>query len=224
MLRTLSLLAAALVCGCAPAYIYAPQENATARIAGQPAARYPIPASSPHGSVEIASFGVSDVGPPDATSRALHVRMIVENNDAPTTWTVDTREQIAVIAGDGESRPAFANGDGNDLPVVTVGPGAKRVLDLFYPLPAGMQSARRIPEFDVKWKVNTDAGVVAERTSFARLRVDPEYAYYEPAPAWTVNWWYDPYYPTVTFVHPPVLVVRPPAPRVWIVGRPRWRF
>ena len=222
MLRTwISLVAAALVCGCAPAYIYTPQENATARIAGQPAARYPIPANAPHGSVEIASFGVSDVGPPDASYRALHVRMIVENNNAPTTWTVDTREQSAVIAGEGESRPAFANGDGNDLPVITVGPGAKRVVDLFYPLPAGIQSARRIPEFDVKWKVNTDAGLVAERTSFARLAVDPEYAY-EPAPTWTVNWWYDPYYPTVAFVHRPIIVVHPRP--VWIVGRPRWRF
>lgn len=223
MLRRLSLIAAALLCGCAPAYIYAPQENATARVAGQPAARYAIPPSAPHGAVEVASFGVSDVGPDDASYRALHVRMVVENNSA-TTWTLDTREQVAVIAGEGESRPALANGDGNDLPLVSIAPGQKRIVDLFYPLPAGMQSARRIPEFDLKWKVNTDAGLVAERTSFERLRVDPEYAYYEPYPTWTVNWWYDPYYPAVAFVHRPVVVVRAPAPRLFIVSRPRWRF
>lgn len=221
MFRAVLCAAALLLGGCAHEYIYAPENNVTGALAGRPAARYPIPGNAPHGSVEVASFGVSDVGPAGTSYRALHVRMIVEN-DGAIPWSLDTREQLATIAGEGDSRPAFVNADSSDVPLLTIGAGQRRVVDLFYPLPATLQSARRIAEFDLKWSVRTDGGVVAERTSFERLRVEPAYAatYVAPySPVWTVHWWYDPYYPRVAFIHRPWIVMR--APRVFVVGRPR---
>lgn len=193
----ISLFALALG-GCAANYAYVPQQNATAQVAGQPAADYSIPPEAPQGDVRVASLGLTRVGT-QAGERvtAMHVRMVVANNSA-TPWTVDAREQLGVIAGEGQVRPIFASTDGGTLPRVEVEPRGKRTIDLFYPLPAGLQKARRLPEFDLLWKVDTGGGrVVAQRTEFDRVEVVPDYpdyyAYGYPY-GWAPYAWYDPFY------------------------------
>ncbi len=188
--------------GCANEYVYQPAEQATAEIHGRVAADYQIPASAPEGDVRIASFGISKISPqdkPEVTERAIHLRMIVANNSA-RPWSVDTRQVRVAIPGAGKIPPAYVTtreGQGG-LPSVIVGAGGQRVIDLFYPLPANMQSARRIPEFDVVWRVQTETQVVAERTPFDRLRAEPTYAA-GYGPEFGFDWgmpgpWYDPWY------------------------------
>lgn len=218
-------LAALALAACAPSYVYLPEENATASIAGRAAARYAIPPERPQGDVRVASFGVSVVTPVNGTGafNALHVRMVV-SNESHQPWTLDTRNQLISIAHEGTSRPIYSNVDRGSQPLVTIAPGDKRTIDLFYPLPADMQGAKRIPTFDVLWKVHTGARVIAERTPFQRLEVAPELAAAGPYffdYSWGPYLWYDPLYPTVTFVHPYI------PPRVFTVqpvriGRPTW--
>jgi len=110
--------------------------------------------------------------------------------------------------------PAFISASVRDLPLVEIPPGEKRALDLYFPLPDPLRSARQVPQFEVLWRVTTDTREVAERTPFERIRVEPaweEHAGYGVGlgvvSAW---WWYDPLYP---YPHPrPVIIrrVRPP--------------
>jgi hypothetical protein len=207
------LVAAGAGCASGPQYHYAPQENAAARVSGQPAAYYPIPPASPRGDLRVAALGFSDLrvvspgvaelqaeaqadgpapgGPNEPNEpltpaaeprhvRAMHVRMLVDDNDEKP-WTVDTREQLGELQGDGQSLAAFVAASAGEPPVITVPAGGSVTLDLYYPLPAGMQSASEVPKFDVLWHVRTPDGIVARRTRFERLRIEltpqPDYGY-----------------------------------------------
>jgi hypothetical protein len=183
--------------GCAPHYAYVPTTNATATVQGKVAAEYPIPPSGPQGDVRIASYGLTDVTPPNAPNeilRALHLRVVLADN-GPTAWTFDTREQRVELDGGGAIAPAFASANaGPPPPVVTVDRNGKRVVDLFFLLPANFQHADAIPEFDALWRVSTGAGSVAERTPFERLAVEPDYGAYD---AWDYGgdyYWGGPYW------------------------------
>ncbi|MCU1279902.1 MAG: uncharacterized protein JWM53_3448 [bacterium] len=186
---------------CAPKYVYQPEANATATMKGRVAADYQIPSTTaPQGDVRLASFGMSKIASskmPDQSQKAVHVRMIV-NDNSQAAWTLDTRQQVIVFPGGQQVAPGLVTTrEGTaGLPSVTVPAGGKRIVDLFYPLPANLQSASQIPEFDVVWHVNTPEQQVTERTPFDRLRVDPEVAY-GYGPEWGIgdgSWggpWYD---------------------------------
>jgi hypothetical protein len=163
---------------CAPRYAYEPTANATSTIQGRAAADYPIPPDAPKGDVRIASYGLTDVSPkstPGELLRALHLRVVVADNDV-TPWTFDTREQRVDLDGRGQLTPALASANrGTPPPLVTIEPNGKRVVDLFFLLPDDMQHADQIPEFDALWRVHTGATVIAERTPFERLAIEPDY-------------------------------------------------
>jgi hypothetical protein len=190
-----------LAAGCAPEYVYRPAANATARIEGRGAALYQLPPERPAGDVRIASFGIAPVGEGESERSTMHVRMIVSNaSDQP--WKVDSREQLANVRGAGPVAAVYARADRPGLPELTIAPGDKLTLDLFYPLPAGSERARTIPEFDVSWKVQTNARLVAARTPFERLRVEPYYyGPYYAGPGWAYSraygryTWADPLWP-----------------------------
>lgn len=168
--------------GCASHSVYVPTTNATATLQGRPAAQYSVPPEAPQGDVRIASFGLSSVAPqnkPDQTLRALHLRVVLADNGA-TPWTFDTRDQRVDLSRRGEIAPAFASADtGEPPPVVVVEPSRKRVVDLLFLLPQDFQKADALPDFDALWRVNTGAGVIAERTPFERLVVQTG-SYAEP--------------------------------------------
>jgi len=183
---------------CAPSYTYHPAEHATGTINGRVAAYYQIPPAAPQGDVRLASFGLGAVGPANGSAEsapALHLRMVVSNN-GPEPWTVDTREQKLDIEGSGLTAPALSTTrEGNaGLSLVTVAPGSKSVIDLFFPLPPNQKSAASIPAFDAIWSVHAGEQDVVERTPFDRLRVEPDYypGYYG---YWEGPYWYDPWYP-----------------------------
>jgi hypothetical protein len=214
MRLTLATVVAATLTACAAEYTYLPTQNATAEVAGQPAAAYPIPPSAPQGDVRVASFGITglDVNAGERV-RAMHVRVVVTNRSS-VPWTIDTREQLGEIPDEGQSRPIFASSDAGTLPLIQAEPGASRSIDLFYPLPAGIQKAKSLPAFSELWKVDTGGGhFIAERTQFNRAEILPAYGY--GPPWWGPYWWYDPLYFGATFAHPIVIRDRPV-----IVGRP----
>src|SRR5262249_37770424 len=153
---------------------YQPTEQLSGQSRGFPMARYNIPPESPRGDVTVVSYGVTElqVAPESGAHEPfVHVRMTVANNNADGPWTVDTREQLLAIGGEGQSRPAYVNTDQPGSPTLTLAAGQKRALDLYYPLPATMRGASALPSFDLVWNVHTDRRVVAERTPFERIRV-----------------------------------------------------
>lgn len=190
MKRSIAYALVLLLTACGHDYVYVPAANATATMHGRVAADYPIPPQNPQGSVRLASYGLTDVSPKDNQNekfRAIHLRVVIAN-DSAAQWTFDTKDQRIDLNGQGTFAPAFASANaGSPPPEVTIAPNGKRVVDLFFMLPANLQHASEIPEFDALWRVNTNGTVVAERTPFERLLVEPEY--YE---GW--NWDYGPGY------------------------------
>jgi hypothetical protein len=187
---------------CTPEYAYVPTTNAT--IAGtRVAADYKIPASSPRGEVQLESYGITDVTPNEAPGervRALHMRAIIMNNSG-ADWTFDTRAQQLELGGHGTTVPGYATANrGSSPPIVTVPAGGKRVVDLFYPLPADLQHAAQIPDFDAIWRVQTDQGITTQRTPFERVELEAPDSYYAsgldygPDYYWGGPYWYNPYY------------------------------
>ena len=193
-------------------YMYSPDMPNT-QASGLPAVRVNIPQERPQGSVELTSYGVTRLNADGRGVPALHVRMIVANDGDAAPWRIDTTQQLLAIEGEGQSRAMFVNSDTHTMPEVIVGQRERHVLDLYYPLPATMQSDSYLPRFDVLWQVETGERRVASRTSFDRVDVEPDnYAYAYPYGAaydgywpywagWGPYWWYDPLWPSVGFVH-----------------------
>ena len=194
----LAVIVALWITGCAEdVYVYRPAEQATATINGLPAGRYAIPPERPVGTVWVASSGTTKVTlASGVTTRMLSVRLVVANNDGESNWVVDTREQRMIVRGLGESRPAFVNTERQDPPLVTIERGQKRTLDLLYPLPEASQKKGPV-EFDLAWQVRTGERLIAERTPFDRLELEPVYydGYVGSAWGWGPYWWYDQFWP-----------------------------
>ena len=200
-----SLVACSLGLGCAEdRFIYRPTEQATATVDGLPAARYEVPPERPVGNVLVASPGVVEAKfQSGVTSHLLSVRMVIENNQDDTPWTVDTREQRAIVQGAGDSAPAYVNTDGQSPPILEVLRGEKHTIDLYFPLPANADDPKHVPEFDFAWQVHTSDRAVADRTSFDRMRLEPVYD--EPYfYSWGLApyWWYDPLWRGPSYVAP----------------------
>ena len=115
--------------GCAAttgtAYVYTPVVQADARVSGYPAAHYAIPPERPAGDVRVGSFGLTAVQPRvgGPTTTVAHVRLIVANNVDDVPWTIDTREAVLSIGGEGSSRPAFVNTDAGAPPAIQIARG-----------------------------------------------------------------------------------------------------
>jgi hypothetical protein len=195
------LIAAAgvFVGGCAEtSYVYRPAQPATAMMSGLPAAQYAIPRERPTGQVFVLSSGVTEITVTGGPIPVLFVRLVVSNNSDEAAWSLDTRQQALLIAGQ-RVTPAYINPYKQPLPIMQIPRGERRTVDLYYPLPAGAENNDEVPAFDVEWSVQTGDRQVAERTPFDRLSVDPAYggAYYAyyGRPVWGPYGWYDPFWP-----------------------------
>ncbi len=193
-------------CAETPSYVYTP-DTTNALAAGMPATRTAIPQEAPQGAVELVSYGITRLTPREGPVDALHVRMIVTNDGDDTPWSIDTSQQLAEIAGEGQSRPLFVNSDVQTLPIVTVARHERHVLDFYYPLPVTIRDAANLPHFEMLWQVQTPARVVASRTSFDRIAEQPAVAYDSGYvygwPYWTGYgpYWYAPWPVGFGFVH-----------------------
>jgi hypothetical protein len=226
-MRTLLLgLGTLAIAACASTYVYRPAVTTTAAtVDGRVASYYAIPPEAPRGDVRVVTMGFAQIeqrDTPNSAVQALHVRLVVANNsEAP--WKLDTREQRAVLPKFGESSPAYAKTDSGTPPEVPIPPLTERTVDLYYPLPAGMQKASALPAFDVLWAVDTGTRKVVERTPFERLEVEPVEPYGGYA-VFTEPDWYNPTYATGGVYGGswgPVVVTRPVVLRQRIVVAPR---
>jgi hypothetical protein len=151
--------------------------------------------------------------------------MVVANNTDDVPWSLDTREILATLGGEGTSRPAFVNTDAGTPPVIKIARSQRGTFDFFYPVSQAIATGDRVPGFDLAWQIQTGGGLVTERTPFAEepvqaeevvpypANIDPE-GYAEEgyggvgfAVGLGPYWWYDPLYPRFAFRNYPAFVV-----------------
>jgi hypothetical protein len=167
------LALAAAGCGGGAQYIYRPVAPSGYVASGPAAARYVLPASNPTGEVRLFAEGIETITnrATEITYHTLHVRMTVTNRSDTAPWLVDPRAQLADLPARGWTAPLVAAIRRHTISwPVEVAPGAQRTLDLYYPLPAQAPKAERIPDFTLAWQVAVPGNLVAEQTTFARLR------------------------------------------------------
>jgi hypothetical protein len=197
------VLAAILSGGCAEGpYTYRPAQT-TASLNGLPASRTSIPRDKPMGDVVVASSGVTEVQSSSAPARAIFVRVVVSNRTDDADWSFDTRKQTAMVAGQPVTA-AYVNAYGGyegKTSVVRVPRAQSRTVDFYFPIATSSPGDDEIPPFQLAWSVQTGREVVADRTPFQRVSVEPAYASpgyaYGYDPYYGPNGWYDPFWPPV---------------------------
>lgn len=193
MLRPMLLAVAMTGCAASASYLYTPTP-ATHWASGYPSAVVAIPPDAHQGTVDLSSFGITELQPEGGGAiPMLHVRMIVENDGDATPWTLDAGDQVLEIPGEAQRRPVFVNSD-VQLPLVTIGLRERRVLDFYYALPASIGDEEELGGFRVRWSVTTPSQTVSSHTSFQRI----ERRGLAPSPqvlvvaGWGPWWWYRP--------------------------------
>jgi hypothetical protein len=197
------LLGCLALAACDPEYAYVPTSNPTAVVSGHVAADYGVPPEAPCGDVRVASSGFSRV-PLDGQSESvtddhpltLHLRLLVRNESA-TPWTIEAGAQRVEFEGFGSIAPSFAVADRSSASsprTVTVFPGTRRSLDLYYFVPDELaeDAEESIPLFVASWQMKVGQRKVHGQTMFERLRVgsaDSYAALYRPGVGWgEANW------------------------------------
>jgi hypothetical protein len=203
--RLMVLVLIAAAAGCAHEYAYWPGGLG----AGYgPATRYPFPPNVPRGEVYATSFGFTqmDVAPGKA-AETLHARLVIVN-EGPDTWTIDGRQQLLSVQYDLPPLvPAFVNTDGGPGPTYAIASGERRIVDMFYVPPPGLDQPKKLPWFELAWRIQVGAQSIGQRTVFQRFDGTGEPR--EPYPdyvfsglGWGGVWWYG---PTFNYARPPVI-------------------
>jgi hypothetical protein len=219
-LLTAGLCIASSACASDASYIFSPVEPSTVRLGNFTAARHPLPPEAPVGELLVTSFGLVESQDEDG-SAALHVRLVASNTTSDAPMTLDTRDVMVEIAGEGTSRAMAVSAERDGLPSVVIPRGERRTIDFYYPLPEGVEEEADLAAFDVAWRVRIGERDIAGRTAFGRMAVvsepEPTRTVYVNNVVWGPVWWYDTGFPRYTFVRVhPWYVVRP-VRRVYVV-------
>ncbi|MDB4960206.1 MAG: uncharacterized protein JWP01_205 [Myxococcales bacterium] len=196
--ESIVVLGLVAACGSGTSYIYAP-EGADIT-AGSVSTEFQIPPEEPRGEVRVQSGGITEINSDGQKIPMMHLRLSVANNSDQNPWTVDTREQLLDIPGRGRATPRFVNTDRDRGPLLQVPRLDQRVIDLYYPLPPGVTDPDDLDGFDLVWQVRTGPRLVAQRTSFGRVNIEPE-VYPSLYAGWGSYWWYDPFYPSYGYIY-----------------------
>ena len=189
-LRMTRVLLPALLAGCAAttSYVYAPRDASTSQ-AGYPTAIIGIPPDGPKGRLELTSYGITDIQP-EGTARmtVLHVHISVANERDAAAWTFVPSQQTVQMARKPAEHPIFVSSDKPDVASLTIAPGERRQVDLYYALPAGIASEEDLPGFELTWRV----GASSARTHFERVEEEKMSEQFHPIFKHSEEpyWWY----------------------------------
>jgi hypothetical protein len=216
-------------CAIEAPYAYRPSVASVVDTQGYVTGVYGVPPERPEGEVRVLSFGIVGLqsAPGTDTFPTLHARLLIANNGDVTGWTLDTRQVLIDIAGQGTSAALYANSDTGAMPLVTIARGDRRTVDFYFPVPGQAGPVRQLPAFDLRWQIQTGSRLVAERTPFQRFEIaipPPPYTHVTVVAGWGPFWWFHPFYPHAHgFVHRPFVVVPRPPYRAHVVRPGSWR-
>jgi len=168
-----ALLVSAALAACASRAAYVPEEHATATLGGRTAASYTLPSErDPRGNLRLASHGISKMKRNGVESgKAIHVRMAISHQGSGS-MAVDARRQRLQLPDGRQLAPAYV-ASGRAAAPISVPPGTSRTIDLYFPIPNDLASAKSPYRFDVAWRVWTANGEISRVTPFDRVSVDP---------------------------------------------------
>lgn len=182
------LAAAAAVLSAAAGYGYVPKADGITW----------LPRVEPSGSVEVTSFGDAELTPSELPPmQTLHVRFTVANTRDEQAWVVDLRTVVLAI-GEAEATPRFINSDALGLPLVAVRRYERRIFDLYYALPDGIDLAE-IDSVAVRWEVTIGPGSHEGTIALTRSDQPPPRSAHVLRTGWGSRWWADPTHPWPLF-------------------------
>jgi hypothetical protein len=194
-------------------------------LAALPETRTPAPTGlgGPGGTVDVVSFGVTEVTADEVGPvQTLHVRFVIGNRRDAIAWTFDT-SGVQLATGATTSRPLFVNANAATLPLVRIERGERATVDLFFPLPPSITEDPRATAFEVAWEVFTPARRLAGHAAFARdLVVSPRSRIDEVGTA--ESWWSDATYTWPIFWRVSGIVLPRPPTHMRVTGAPRGGF
>jgi hypothetical protein len=202
MLLTLGLAAAQAGCVHAGASVYASGEGGPQGYEQPASASYGVPAAAPKGTVYIVSLGGEQLPVNNGTGVFMHVRIAGQNDSDTATWRFDPNEQALRLEGAATPEAASFAEASTGGPVLTLAPGQRGQLDLYYSMPAQSGPQRTTLE----WHVRRGDESLAFATSFERpagvAAQEASPYYYQPVydarlhfafgPGW---WWGYDYWP-----------------------------
>lgn len=185
----------------------------------------PLVAGSVHGDIELVSFGIAtlsaDSGPPIT---AVHVREAFANRSDDFAWTVDASLATVWFGRGGPIHAVLANSDVATLPLLRIAHGERRMIDLYFPVPADRMSDEELGAFTVAYRVYTPTRRYESSAALLRSPRWPTREERGPEPGWGRRWWADPSYPWTQYWRRPGHAVPRPPRQVEIIHVPRAYF
>jgi hypothetical protein len=162
---------ASLACGCVsePLPVRRPAPPSQVETLAGWSARYDLPSGAVIDVTLVGPRAIRPDRPGHPGYQSLQFQIEI-NNYSLEPIVIGPREQIAHLGSWGVSLPA----DVSDH-AITVGPGERRSIDLFYPAPVPSYGIEQPFYATLDWRVHLRASIVAARARFDRVR--PSQAY-----------------------------------------------
>jgi hypothetical protein len=204
--------------GCAHRYYYVPEISGEGARVGRGGIVYEIPPGSPQIKMKLASLGV--VKPPKdsnapANAHLLQIRMYFKRVTGAPQATASTLDvggeslnpsELSITLSNGhEIKPVLIHAAYREGGLIRLATTTKQVIELFFPLPSGVQEAGDIQSFHFRWTLHYDSEKSETRTArFDRgdaapeqgaemFPWDPDYPFDESPvlpPGWEMVPWY----------------------------------
>ncbi|HKQ70074.1 MAG TPA: hypothetical protein VJT73_12080 [Polyangiaceae bacterium] len=190
--------------------VFIPVGQSVASVHGAPSARYALPG----GSVLLVPLPMRTV----REQELIGVRMIVDNESGPMPWLVDAREQ-SIVPGPSEMEAPDPKADivvnRSGSSVVTVPPGEKETIDLYFPPPPRPPAAPALRELSMHWRIQAGDTAIAHQTNLYRATLEPVWGLDSDYGQALGQNWNDPDWAIAEPFQPPLIVkwrVKTPSP------------
>jgi hypothetical protein len=166
LIPVLVLTASGAGCVTPQAFVYRPTEAPNITMDNRAVARYVVPRSLPRGEIFVMSEGVAAAGESDPE---LHVRVTVFNVAGEAPWAIDIRDQIVTLPAGPQLHPSRVKTAAQGAPILTISPGQRIAMDLYFNLPEQARTADAFANFDFIWQISTDRKHAAGSVPFGRF-------------------------------------------------------
>jgi hypothetical protein len=175
-----------------------------------------------HGDIGIVGFGVASIaGDRGMPLKTLHVRETFTNRADHEPWVIDVSDASVWLGGAAaETHPVFANSDALTLPLLIVGRGQHRMVDLYFPV-GDTVDEDTLPYFSVTYRLHKGDDRLEAHATLARSDRWLDRDERGPDPGWATKWWSDPSYPWAQYRHRPGFATPRPPTKLEIVHLPR---
>ncbi|KAB2897893.1 MAG: hypothetical protein F9K40_12150 [Kofleriaceae bacterium] len=223
--RRALVLPAALLAGCVSLFdpfLAEPIDEPTAT-ADDEAMYAELEAGRAVDAIRAVSFGIAEISADGAAPvPVVHVRLSVANRFDRVPWTVDVVNATLGRVGRAASRPLFVNSDIATLPIARVDGGEQRAIDLYFPVPEGIDASAAPGALELHARIDTP-----DRNLLWYARVGPPESpvYGEAQSAGRgARWWADPDHAWPSFNRRSGPITHRVPREIVLTRLPRWEY